>query len=398
LRSAGAAEGRDDPVNVRVSHDGFAMHGEPALAANPRDPRNLLGACIVSGTDVTRGRLATYVSLDGGAGWRGNGVLPGIPTTAIDPSVAFDAHGAGFVCGLVGGRRQPQDAGAYIWRTEDGGLTFLPPVTAIAGVSDHPSVAVGQRAASRDGIVYVATALNPGLMFARSLDGGRSFDQPRMLDAQAAGPVVAAGPAGTVCIGYPAPVPPLSSGVAVIRVITSADHGASFGSPADLVPMSVVPYFNLPAIAVDPRTGTIHVAVATYDAATHLSRLQVFSSRDRGRTWPAPVRLADSDQVTYLQPGLVVDGAGRIVVSAFAGREGWIDVLLFASEPHQGRFASPLRVTSQPFDASLGGPGNWIGDYQGLAATPGAVHPFWNDTRTGELEIFTATVRLAAPG
>jgi len=33
------------------------------------------------------------------------------------------------------------------------------------------------------------------------------------------------------------------------------------------------------------------------------------------------------------------------------------------------------------------------GEAQGLAATPGAFHPFWNDTRTGRPEIFTAAVR-----
>jgi len=30
--------------NVQVSRDGFTMHAEPSLAANPRDPRNLLAA------------------------------------------------------------------------------------------------------------------------------------------------------------------------------------------------------------------------------------------------------------------------------------------------------------------------------------------------------------------
>jgi hypothetical protein len=37
----------------------------------------------------------------------------------------------------------------------------------------------------------------------------------------------------------------------------------------------------------------------------------------------------------------------------------------------------------------------WIGDYQGLAVDGRLLHPFWNDTRTGRLEIFTAVAPLA---
>ena len=43
-----------------------------------------------------------------------------------------------------------------------------------------------------------------------------------------------------------------------------------------------------------------------------------------------------------------------------------------------------LRATHQPSP--------WIGDYQGLAAGAGMIYPFWNDTRTGHMEIFTAAV------
>ena len=390
--NASAAD-RTGPVNVRVSHDGLAMHGEPSVAANPRNPRSLLGTCIVSGSDVTQGRLATYASFDGGATWRSNGPLPGIPTTGIDPSAAFDAHGHGFVCGLVGSELQPHAAGAYVWRTEDGGRNFLTPVTAIAGVSDHPSLAADRWATSSPGTLYVATALNPGLAFTRSADGGRSFPPPVVLDAQAAGPVVTAGPGGVVCITYPVPVPPLSSGNALVRVITSTDHGVTFGPPADLLQMSVQPYFNLPAAAAATASGNIHVAVATYDNTTHQSELLLFSSRDLGGTWAVSARLASSDQVIYLQPELAVDDRDRVAVSAFASNHGHVDVLLFISEPCTARFGPPLRVTSRPFEMSLGADGHWIGDYQGLTATPGAFHPFWNDTRTGHLEIFTATVQ-----
>jgi hypothetical protein len=56
-------------------------------------------------------------------------------------------------------------------------------------------------------------------------------------------------------------------------------------------------------------------------------------------------------------------------------------------------------VTTTHFDphsptASRGKHGGlWIGDYQGIAATGDAFHLVWNDTRTGRLDLFAATVR-----
>jgi len=71
---------------------------------------------------------------------------------------------------------------------------------------------------------------------------------------------------------------------------------------------------------------------------------------------------------------------------------------LFRSPARRLSFGPPLRVTTRSFDPARGVQGGkhgawWVGDYQGLAATTAsAVHPLWNDTRTGALELFTAAV------
>src|SRR5215471_19068617 len=64
-------------ANVRVNHDHYGVHIEPFVAANPRNPRQLLAACQASHT-ATSVFIATYLSLDGGATWR-NGALPRPP-------------------------------------------------------------------------------------------------------------------------------------------------------------------------------------------------------------------------------------------------------------------------------------------------------------------------------
>jgi hypothetical protein len=75
-------------------------------------------------------------------------------------------------------------------------------------------------------------------------------------------------------------------------------------------------------------------------------------------------------------------------------------MLATKARTHEGEWKTiNLSGMNQPFDPAQGSPNGgkhgawWIGDYQGLASTPGAFHPFWNDTRTGRLELFTATVR-----
>jgi hypothetical protein len=102
------------------------------------------------------------------------------------------------------------------------------------------------------------------------------------------------------------------------------------------------------------------------------------------------------DQVVYFQPQVAIDAAGRIGVMAFAMSHGRVGVVLMLSRPGSLCFGRPITVTQQPFNPAESGFGRswWIGDYQALATTPGAFHLLWNDTRTGQLQLFTAAVRV----
>jgi hypothetical protein len=124
----------------------------------------------------------------------------------------------------------------------------------------------------------------------------------------------------------------------------------------------------------------------------------VTASADRGRTWTKPVTATPHDEVIYFQPNLTVDDAGRVGISAFALAGHRVDEVLLISKPHQLHFQAPLRVTTTPFDphtGTLSFPKHgawWIGDYQGITASAGAFHLVWNDTLTGKLDLFAATV------
>jgi hypothetical protein len=433
---ARAAEGRE---NIQVSHDAFTLHAETYLTANPRQPRNLLGISIVVGA-TSNYSLATYVSFDGAASWRSNGALP-MPAgalSAVDPTVAFDGAGRGFACGTVAYGTQPTDREVCVWRSVDGGRSFAAPVLAMQGQTvDHPWLAADRSIGPSSSNLYVVWAAESltQLGFARSTDGGGSFEPPRTItDVEkiaVAGAMVAPGTHGLVAAIYgaesllPGGGDDGSDGDAgssgsggqrrpevtgTIRVVCSTDYGQTFSEPIELGTASLELLFpdgqagsaSLPTIAVEQRRNILYAAFVTHQSQAGYSDILLSASYDYGHTWsPAQSITPGNTSLIYFQPQLAVDEMGRVAVSAYAfdSTQNLANVVLFVSDPHTLRFGPPLTITSQPFDPAQGGASGgskhgtwWIGDFQGLTSTPGAFHPFWDDTRTGELEVFTAIV------
>ena len=259
---------------------------------------------------------------------------------------------------------------------------------------------------------------NTRLEFGRSTDGGRSFHAPRAIDtvrgpaeANFASPMAAAGHGGTVhaIYGVWPPLPkalPRPEFLAPIRVVSSTDRGQTWGRPVELgtgvMEIRVQPDTNglgLPTVVAHRSRHLAAAAFVVRQPGAPFADIAVCRSRDQGRTWTAPLSVPRaSDDTTYLQPQLAIDEAGRLALSAFAYRRGLIDVVVFVAEPPSARFGRPVRVTSRPFDPAQGTLSGkhgawWIGDYQGLASAAGRVHPFWNDPRSGRLEILTTSLR-----
>lgn len=413
-------------ANVRVTHDRYREHAGPSLAANPREPRQLLVACQAS--PAIPELIVTYISSDGGASWQ-NGGLPPQPAAGPagdDVTVAFDAHGRGYICATRSGHgsnlnpaNPDANRAVYVWRTVDGGRSFSAPVTVVEGqYCDHPWLATGgQTPAGHD--VYVAWGAgdsHTALDLARSNDGGQSFATPRRILGEAtvpslvsAGPQLAAGPLGLVCAVCDWTTQRDSSGDMVGQVIAvcSTDAGHSFAAPVHLgsesamiaLPGDAKPNSG-PTIAASPQGDALYVAFPKHQPRATHSDIVVTASYDRGRTWSKAVTATPGDDVIYFQPNLAVDAAGRVAISAFALANGRVAEVLLLSRPQELRFHPPLRVTTAPFDpynpttASRGKYGAWwIGDWQGITASAGAFHLVWNDTRTGKLDLYAATVR-----
>jgi hypothetical protein len=407
---AGAA-GDPTPTNVLVSRDSYPSHGEPCLAVNPRDPDNLLAGCELPQA------AATYVSFDGGLSWQSNGPLPvpaGFPGGG-NLSAGFDGTGRGFVCGLLVAPSGIKGANrsVYVWRTDDGGRTFNSPVALTGlGALDRPWLAVERNWPYTVHVVWSEGA-RPGLAtalgYARSSDGGRTFEAPVTIASDAEGlgdPMVVCGPPGSVYVLYDAGRGAVSGkpdSPSTVTVIRSQDGGQTFGPPiklgrcTDLVsfPGTTSTSSSLPGIAADQHGGLVCAVFTNHEAGAVRADVLLAASRDGGQTWSRASAVTPRERVIYFQPEVVIDESGRIGVMAFAMNQGMVSVVLMLSEPGSLRFGPPITVTDQPFNPATVADQSgrwWIGNYQALATTPGAFHPLWNDTRTGLLELFTAAV------
>ena len=409
--------------NVRISRDRYAAHMEPSLAVNPRAPRTLLGAAtyLPDAHSFNGGRVpGTFASRDGGRTWRDNGPLPLPPgySAGSNVSVAVAAGGVGFVA--VRADSGPQRTGIFVWRTADGGRHFAPPVAVAAGDPrvnvDHPWLAVERATGALDVAWSVSGPQRGAIAFSRSVDGGRHFAAPRTItgSAQRADvvPVITAGPAGIVAVVY-ADVGPANAGEdsvaglqrARIVVVRSADGGRHFGRPREITGATLgapstrpLALFALPAAAIDPRDGTLYVAVARDQPDLAHPEIVLLRSRDGGGTWTARGVATEpgATQALHLQPQLAVTPDGVVGVSYLSLAHGRIDLYLAQSRDHGASVGPAVRVTDRPWDPArgldLGGGQFWVGDYQGLAAGPHTFDLVWTDTRTGRLELFAAAV------
>lgn len=121
-------------------------------------------------------------------------------------------------------------------------------------------------------------------------------------------------------------------------------------------------------------------------------------SADQGRHWTTTA-LAASTTTVYLQPMVAANDRSQVAVSIFAVRQSRVEVLLLTTGPDTGPSRRQV-ISSRPFDASLAesdGGEYHLGDHQGLAATGDAFHPIWNDTRTGRMELLSATLTDRRP-
>lgn len=386
-------------------------------------------------------------------------ITNGVAENAFDPGVAWDTQGNVYFSHAVWWLN-PHDPKSFVIaagavqvdRSSDGGRTWTSTDFGFhndnAVLVDKDLIAVDTSPSSpfRDN-VYVAWDLTgfvpptgqssaPSaeltVLFSRSTDHGVTFSAP-ILPIGHTGQGVSApynadpfvGPDGTVYVAYEDAVQ------SDIAVVASTDGGITFGTPTVIgpapprkfVPIPAEPHlffqppglgplgaFVYPSCGADasggPNRGTLYCAWMD-QTTTNGTDIFVSRSTDHGQTWSQRVRVNDDPLgVANDQFGqwLTVDPTdGSVSLSFYDTRNDpshlTSDVFLARSTDGGLTFSPNVQVTTAPTNETCPTCGaEFYGDYQGIAAFGGVIHPVWTDRRASvsglDDEVFTATITI----
>ncbi len=441
-------------ANIRTTHDTFQAHSETSVAVDPENPLHLVGGAKYF-PDRTRYvfQVGYVTSTDGGCTWQDGSELPGFPSSYLtsDPVFAFGENGKAYAAALYTDNNK--DSGIAVWSSTDVGKTFGQPTHVFddptgAIFSDKDWITVDRSNGPQRGTIYAVWSYDhlggcnedgtcgQQVAFSRSTDGGKIFSKPKLIEGQAPfctdsyphrpaglldcdlglGATPAVLPDGTIAVAFSYLAPDGHSEPTRILVVTSTDGGDSWTPPVlvatiddvfGTLPHERYRVASLPAFAADPQSNRLYLAWA--DKSTGDSDIQLSTSTDGGKTWSQPERVNDDllrNDAQQFFPQLAVAPNGVVSVSFFDTRldpaHHLIDAYLAQSLDGGATFLPNVRVTTSGFNPSIAAPrdesgAEFIGDYQGLTADNHFVHLFWNDTRPGDQEIYTAAVPSVQP-
>ncbi len=436
-----------------VSRDGDRPHVEVMVAANPRNPRNLLAGAITftrrDGGDATK----AYVSRDGGIVWDDVVFPEQREMGGGDPQVTFTAAGTAIFLTLAGGRDETGNMRAFLhsYRSEDEGRTWSD-VYDLGASYDHPMLIADQTTGQFAGRLYVSvlyrgTEYSLGVF--RSEDDGRSWIGPvKFIDGGGerglnVDPMLVFHDGAIMVPFADFPFTPEQAANwtgSRIWTVVSTDGGVTFSEPSP-GPVKLTGDRQREMrersdrfrggswvlYAVDQSARFRDRAYAVWpDYSEGLPRVVIAWTDDRGSTWSEPRQVAPTggESAQQFQPAVAVNGDGVVGVTWYDTREAGSEFAFhqyFAASFDGGEtFTVPHRVSGAlsrpmgsgnllPFPMTFIGPdgelrvallsaaSRWVngGDYMGLTASAdGHFHPVWADARSGTYQLYTAEIRI----
>jgi hypothetical protein len=396
---------------------------EPSIAADPGNPNHLVGAWQQDRfSDAGARGIITGVSYDGGNHWTLTPV-PGATLVAggsfervTDPWVSFARNGDVYLA------VSPFDASdfnqaMFVYKSTDGGNTFGSPTSLISegipnAIDDKESVTADPTNSSFAYYTWDRLFFDPNTFnfisgptwFSRTTDGGRNWEAAHVIfdggtNTQTIGNQIVVLPNGTVEDFFT--FFDFNTGNESVALIRSTDHGATWSGPITVGAIERINPFDpnngcplrtgedLPAVAVDPRNGTLYAAwVDARFNGFNYNSVVVSISSDRGLTWSAPVQvnqtptsIALADQQAFT-PSIAVSQNGTVAVSYYDLRNPDqqtaglpTDFWMVFGRPQQdltqaGNWGSEQRLTTSSFNMELAPfvGGFFLGDYMGLTA------------------------------
>lgn len=442
-------------VRATTSPPGKAR-SEPALAVNPRNNQNMVGASKrFFDLDNYLFDLVPIFSFDGGQTWR-ESTLP-IESGwdgMTDPTIAFDDEGRAFLVGeplvydptATPPREILTGLGMFVFRSVDGGRTWQRLAQLSSDEKDDKQWVVcdTHRSSPHYGNIYGAwgNGKTP-VKFSRSTDHGEHWQgvgqQPSgspLTTEMVEAPDLSVSPDGTLHIFWHDRGVSESS----IHYLRSSDGGSSFEPLRKIVtgltsigkpwldeihtwPHFIHATFRVRTFATscagagglvvvawaDMREGHVLDPVGLGHPERRLARVYYRRSLNYGATWEGPdsgqpLVALPSDERHCFHPQLQATGTGVVGCAFYSfapesdGRYS-ISVQLTASRDDAASFRELATITDRPWDPAVKAPEldevpgiTFIGEYLGLDAGHDTLALLWTDTRTGFQELWSDVV------
>ncbi len=380
---------------------------EPSITFDPLRPyRMAIGWRQFDSINSSFREAGFAWSRDAGRTWANGGVLVQ-NSFRTDPVLDADAFGIFYYQSLFGTALTDCD----IWRSTDGGRTWLPPVA--AGGGDKNWMVVDRSGAASDGFVYGVwradfSCCGPNI-FNRSTDGGDSYSPPVPISQNPAMATIAVNPAGDVFVGGV-----LLSNLSQFRVaksLSAGDGGPAFGfetvvsvnlggslifnragspNPAGLCGQVWIASDN----GLSPTRGNLYLLCSVDPAGTDPCDVRFSRSTDGGLTWSPSIRVNDDASTTAWQwfGTMAVAPGGRLdVVWCDTRTSGQVNIseVRYSSSSDAGVTWTPSVAVSPAFNSYLGWPRqNKLGDYYQLVSDDVGASLAYAATFNGEQDIF----------
>jgi hypothetical protein len=429
---------------------------EPFVAVNPKDPSNIIGVYQQDRFSFGGATgLAASVSHDGGLTWSvtyphfttcsgGTAANHGDYQRASDPWITFSPDGSAYFISLsltFAGDATQTGSAVLVSKSTDGGNTWSNPVTLVRNIGDAdvaPYFFNDKESITADPFdskyVYAiwdrlrkpgrsentsaenSFAFRGDTMFARTTDGGKTWEPARTIYAQSKltgtiGNVIAVLPDGTlvdvfdILQGSGHNTPGYET-----MVMRSTDHGATWSDPIEVAPDRSVGTSDpdtgarirtgcfLPLIAVDlnPRSagyGNVYVvwcdSFGSEKTNGKVHSTMVFTqSTDGGLTWSPLARIDKSGDAAAFVPSLAVASDGTVGVTYYDFRNNTpapglpTDQWFVHCHPSTDCTDSANWAESHVFgpfnleNAATAG-GYFLGDYEGMTTIGTTVMPFF---------------------
>jgi hypothetical protein len=391
---------------------------EPSIAVNPGNPKQVVAAfqpaTIEYSTDG--GQIFAPAELSAIEGWRGGGDV----SLAFDnkgnaylATLHFDKLGSASYWGHGAGRN-----GIFVRRSHDGGKTWEKDAAAVkAFQKEEPDIAAedmprvfadAQPHSPFAGNVYVGwiewQVDKSIILFARSTDGGKSFDSPKRISTHAGLPRDDnGGLVGFVgVIGTDGTIYAIWNDGLTITFTESHDGGKTFAPSRSVIDVAP-PYFGgaggipgvaramgFPQIGVGKRQGKrtepLYVTWSDYRNGD----IDVFcaSSNDGGRTWSKPVRVNDDpihDGIDQFFQWMTVDSvSGDVYVQFYDRRDDPSNRktgFTLARSTDGGKTFKNYAWAESSFESARPA---FLGDYTWLSAYDGKVYGIWTEALSSD--------------